>query len=149
MMASKDQELITQFLYELGFRSEHVEFEHYIGSLRLDIYIPKYALAIEYHGKQHFEFVGHFHGTNQGFLEAIKRDFDKVQACKDVGITLIAFDYRDKITKDLVYERLVYALDNPVPEVEAELTYEEKMKKKAKEIRKERYREFKRRSKLQ
>jgi hypothetical protein len=51
------------------------------GNLRLDFFLPTRRLAIEVHGRQHYEFVPHFHKTRLGFLQHRKRDTLKVDWC--------------------------------------------------------------------
>ena len=42
--------------------------------LYLDIFMPSISLAVEVHGRQHYEFVPFFHKTKADFLLARKRD---------------------------------------------------------------------------
>lgn len=66
---------------------------HYpIGRKHLDIYIPSIKIAIEYQGEQHFRPIKWF-GGDEPFIKQTKRDLDKIQYCKDNGITL--FHYTD------------------------------------------------------
>ena len=44
---------------------------------RFDFYLPKYNLAIQYNGKQHYEYIPFFHKTKEGFLEYQNRDLKK------------------------------------------------------------------------
>lgn len=142
---SVGQTLLTEYLHEL-FEPKEFEYEHHVGDrLRLDIFMPAYDIGIEYHGIQHFEFSKHLHGTRQGFLKAIQRDFHKVEACKELGITLVVFSCKDELTKDLVYDRMKHALENPIPKQGDHRTYEEKMRDRAREYRREKYRESKER----
>jgi hypothetical protein len=128
------------------FEPKDFVYEHHVGNgLRLDIFMPKYDIGIEYHGRQHFEFSTHFHGDRAGYLKAIQRDFAKVEACQAQGITLVVFTDREIMTKDLVYEKMMDAFMNPVPQVKKPLTHEEQMKERAREYRRERYRESKER----
>ena len=47
-----------------------------------DIYFPKYNVAIEYNGRQHYVEVEHF-GGKLGFENTLKRDELKRQKCKE------------------------------------------------------------------
>ena len=40
------------------------------STLYVDFFIPSHSLAIEVHGRQHFEFVAHFHGDRKGFRKS-------------------------------------------------------------------------------
>ena len=61
------------------------------SQLRLDFFLPKINIAVEVHGRQHFEFVKHFHGTRKKFAEAKLRDQLKKQWCELNGIELIVW----------------------------------------------------------
>ena len=58
--------------------------------LRLDFYLPKYNLAIECQGRQHFEPVNKF-GGEERFLENIERDKRKFNLCKIHNIDVLYF----------------------------------------------------------
>lgn len=91
--------------------NEEVIIEHPLGErLRLDVYCPRLKIGAEYHGRQHFEFVAHFHGNLDGFRESQRRDDRKLELCAEQGITLISFRYNDDLSEDTVYERLLLAL---------------------------------------
>ena len=61
--------------------------------LFMDFYIPGLNLAIEVHGRQHYEFVPFFHKTKRGFAQALNRDDDKKEWCEINGIDLIELSY--------------------------------------------------------
>lgn len=61
------------------------------SQLRLDFFLPKINVAIEVHGRQHFEFVKHFHGTKKKFAEAKRRDELKAKWCDMNDIELIVW----------------------------------------------------------
>lgn len=60
----------------------------WLGGSELDFYIPEIEVAIEVQGNQHFEYVPHFHGTYQNFLDQRRRDIHKKEICFERGITL-------------------------------------------------------------
>lgn len=60
----------------------------WLGRQHLDIFIPKLSIAIEYHGRQHFEAVEHF-GGDKALIETKKRDKNKRNKCLRNGIRLI------------------------------------------------------------
>lgn len=85
--------------------------EYHIGNrLKLDIYCPKYKLALEYHGKQHFYYTGMFHASKEDFVESQKRDEFKSKWCVDNGVSLIVFRYDDGLTEESVFERIIQEL---------------------------------------
>ena len=66
--------------------------------LYLDIFLPSISLAVEVHGRQHYEFVPFFHKTKADFLLARKRDRDKLEWCNlnDVTLVTLPHDEEDK-----------------------------------------------------
>lgn len=66
-------------------------------NLELDIYNEDLRLAVEYNGKQHYEYNRHFHrGSNDRFQNQQYRDLIKQQLCRDQGIHLIVVPYSIK-----------------------------------------------------
>lgn len=56
------------------------------GGLTADFVLLSNKLVVEVHGRQHYEFVHHFHGTRRGFIEAQIRDRRKRQWCNNNGL---------------------------------------------------------------
>jgi hypothetical protein len=97
---------------------EDVITEQPIGErLKLDVYCPKYRLAAEFHGQQHFTYIEHFHGDMAGFKDSQRRDARKVEICQEKRIALVAFDARDPMTEDYVFKRLLEAMQATPPVV--------------------------------
>ena len=65
--------------------------------MELDCYNPELKLAVEYSGKQHYEYVPYFHKNKEAFLNQKYRDELKRRMCKDNMITLIEVPYTVKI----------------------------------------------------
>lgn len=57
--------------------------------LELDFYIPRFDVAIEVQGDQHYEFTPFFHGDTEGYRKQIERDKRKRAICESRGITLL------------------------------------------------------------
>jgi very-short-patch-repair endonuclease len=57
--------------------------------LFIDIWVPQLRLAIEVHGKQHDQFVEHFHGTADNFRNCRRRDRIKEEWVASNGYTLV------------------------------------------------------------
>jgi hypothetical protein len=70
--------------------------------IELDIYCDALKLAVEYQGKQHYEFVPFFHGTVDKFQAQVARDILKVKGCQDKGINLICVPFSLKKRQDIV-----------------------------------------------
>ena len=75
------------------------------STLFVDFLIPSASLAVEVHGRQHFEFVAHFHGDKRGFRKSKARDKDKVNWLELNSITLVTLNYLE--TEDEWRERIV------------------------------------------
>lgn len=52
------------------------------GKLAADFLLPRKRLVVEVHGRQHYEYVPHFHGDELNFLSSIHRDDRKRQWCE-------------------------------------------------------------------
>lgn len=148
---SRGQSSLTDIMRRL-IPGEEVVNEYHIGErLMLDVYCPKYKLAIEYHGRQHFYFTEYFHKDKQGFLDSQKRDNRKEELCAEQGITLVVFRYNDDLNEDTVFRRLLLALEAMPQRVVTPKKsrfkgnpYYEAMKKRNREYQKAAYRRKKR-----
>lgn len=60
----------------------------WIGRQHLDVFIPEYAVALEYQGAQHDEPVEYF-GGEEAYLATKKRDTTKKRKCTKNGVRLI------------------------------------------------------------
>lgn len=63
------------------------------NNLELDCYSKKLRLALEYNGKQHYEYVEKFHKTKTDFYNQKYRDDIKKRLCYENGIDLIEVPY--------------------------------------------------------
>lgn len=125
--------------------------EHHIGErLMLDIYVPSYNLALEYHGRQHFFYSNLFHKDKEDFLEGQRRDERKVELCEEQGITLVAFRFTDELTDESVFDRILDAIKNaPATPLEKKQSsfkgnhFYEKMMASKREYNRQRYKQLK------
>lgn len=62
-------------------------------NLELDCYNKNMQLAVEYSGKQHYEYIPYFHKNKEAFTNQKYRDFMKKTMCRDNRITLIEVPY--------------------------------------------------------
>ena len=83
-----------------------LETEHYT-LMYLDIYFPKYKLAVEYHGEQHYKFPNFFHKNKKQFLDGQKRDVRKKQLIKKHGIKFIEWKFSEPFTEKRAYNKLI------------------------------------------
>jgi hypothetical protein len=84
----------------------------FLNSLELDGFCEELNLAFEYQGKQHFEFIPHFHLDDQALVRQQERDARKRLLCAEHAITLIEipfeYDHRDKDKMEVfIMEKLV------------------------------------------
>jgi hypothetical protein len=63
------------------------------SSLYLDLYLPLIPLAVEVHGKQHYEHIPFFHKTKADFLLSQKRDKDKANWAEFNHIFFVVLPY--------------------------------------------------------
>lgn len=77
----------------------------------IDAFYPEHNLALEYNGKQHYEYCNFFHKDENLFLEAQKRDLDKYSQLKEKGINLIIHKYSDELTT--LEKKLLFVKNNP------------------------------------
>ncbi|MBR6517584.1 MAG: hypothetical protein IKT40_12205 [Bacilli bacterium] len=82
---------VEQFL--INNKIEHIK-QYNIDNQYLDFYLPKYNIAIECQGKQHFGYGGWTKDEEKrkkGFELIFERDIKKYNKCKDLGIKLYYF----------------------------------------------------------
>ena len=123
------------------YKETHIEEEFHIGEgLRLDFYLPKMRLGFEYHGRQHRQFVEHFHGDASGFAAHKYRDSRKLELAESLGIGVVVVWFDELLTKELVHERALAALIPPVVEKKKEKSeWQKKQLEKARLARRESY----------
>ncbi len=66
-------------------------------NLELDCFDKELGLAVEYNGKQHYEFIPYFHKNKEAFMNQKYRDDMKRRICKENGIYLIEVPYTIKV----------------------------------------------------
>jgi hypothetical protein len=77
----------------------------WLGSQRLDIFLPALDLAIEYQGEQHYLPLEHW-GGEAGLLARRDLDERKREACLRAGIRLVEWRYDEPISAARVRARL-------------------------------------------
>jgi len=94
----------------------NIEYEYryhskWLGNLELDFYLPKFNVAIECQGLQHFKPISYFGGLDK-FIKQIENDKTKLEKCKEMKIPLLYFSNLKKenmitdlkILKNKIYE---------------------------------------------
>lgn len=75
------------------------------GRMSYDIYISEKKIAIEYQGRQHFEPI-EFFGGKKSYLETINRDKEKLSLSEAQGVSVVYFNYWEKIDKETLLKKL-------------------------------------------
>jgi len=121
-----------------------------LGRLELDGFCEKLEVAFEHHGKQHYNYVPHFHRKKEDFDKQIARDALKKKLCDENGVTLLiipdlftktSVDDLRKIICNFAKERLLTIDLEKKVELTAAYTYSEfnEIKKICKELQIECY----------
>ena len=66
-------------------------------NLELDCFNEELRIAVEYNGRQHYEYVPYFHANKEAFLNQKYRDDMKRRICRDNNIFLIEVPYNIKL----------------------------------------------------
>ncbi len=96
---------VSQILSEL-YPNDIIFEEFFIPGdcLYIDFFVPRRGIAIEVHGRQHYEYSEFFHGSKASFLKHQKRDSRKESWCKTNNIDLVVIKYNEK--EDSIRSRL-------------------------------------------
>jgi len=90
------EERISSLLTKEGIAFEQEKRFEWLGKQRLDFYLPKYNVAIECQGIQHFEPVAYF-GGKEGFDYRMANDEKKLKLCSEHGVKLLYFsNFKEK-----------------------------------------------------
>ena len=113
-IANRVYELIKElFPYNVIIKEHYV---NYNGTrLFFDFFIKDLGVHIEVQGRQHFNFVKHFHETKERFLGQKKRDNLKLEYIeKNKLFSLVKVKYDEEITKVLLISKIEEVLDSKV-----------------------------------
>ena len=89
------------------FRIEKEYYVYFKGTrLFFDFFIKELWVAIEVQGRQHNEFVQHFHGDRDGFIKSKRRDNLKKEYCESAEIDLVAINYDEDMTVKEIMDRI-------------------------------------------
>lgn len=84
--------------------------EYYISldgsKLFFDFYVKELGILIEAQGRQHEEFIKHFHTDAGGFLASKHRDNLKLEYCERKNLILILFDDKDELTEESLLNKI-------------------------------------------
>lgn len=109
---SEQSDKVYTLLREL-FPQAYIKKEHYVrfkgARLFFDFFLPQYSILVEVQGRQHYEYIKHFHGDIENFKNYKKRDNLKVEYAVDSELCLILVDYNEDINKECLLEKMVEA----------------------------------------
>lgn len=94
---SKGEKFVESYLNSkiISFESQKkFEYCRNINKLPFDFYAKCYNLIIEFHGKQHYEFIKYFHKEYESFEDSQKRDELKKKYAIENHITFLEIDGR-------------------------------------------------------
>ena len=95
---------------------KRVFLEHYVKykgqRLFFDFYIKELSVFVECQGRQHLEYVKHFHGDNEGFIKQKLRDNLKLEYIQNNDFYLIRIYDSENITKELVLNKINSAFNS-------------------------------------
>jgi hypothetical protein len=75
--------------------------------LYADFFIPDAMLVIEVHGRQHYQYCSFFHKDKIDFVNAKKRDTDKIEWCEMNNINIVVLPFNEKDTwKNLIQQAM-------------------------------------------
>lgn len=104
--------LQEMFPKHLGNRIQKEIYINYKGQkLFFDFYIRELGVYVEVQGRQHTQFVKHFHGDKEAFKAQKMRDNLKIRYVQEQEQCLVRFHYDEKITKKLVTKKINKALE--------------------------------------
>lgn len=69
------------------------------SNLELDCYCPELNVAIEYNGRQHYEYTPYFHASRDAFNTIRYRDEMKARLCRENGVSLIVVPYNVPVSE--------------------------------------------------
>jgi very-short-patch-repair endonuclease len=99
-----------------AFTGYKIEEEYGIGNrLRLDFFVPELKIAFEFDGSQHTEFSEHFHGDEDSFRDAQKRDRNKDEYCALNGIKLVRVTKGSDLSVDDLLQAALQRFDTDAP----------------------------------
>lgn len=114
VIASKVQSILNELFpanpHRRVFEEHFVRYKN--NKLFFDFYVKENMLLVECQGRQHFEFVKHFHGTADNFRSQKFRDNLKIEYVQENDLYLIRLYESEKITKDLILDKINIAYDS-------------------------------------
>ena len=104
-LSDKTYEELKKWFPHFSIYEEH--YVRYKGSrLFFDFYIKEMGVLVEVQGRQHDQFVKHFHADREGFVESKRRDNLKKDYCEKTGKVLIEVRSEEELDRDKFIKRI-------------------------------------------
>lgn len=96
------EEVITRLTNTFGDKLDEYS-PDWLGKQRFDIYIPKYNIAIEYNGEQHYKPMAKFGGVI-GYNKTVERDSHKLEKCKanNCKLYVLRYNYKNNDLQEII-----------------------------------------------
>ena len=104
---------VLNMLLNNGIESKQCKKFEWLGLQHLDFYLPKYNLAIECQGEQHYKSVEQFGGDCE-FLKLQERDKRKKKLCEENGVKLLYFTHYKNVDENEVTFKDINKLLNEI-----------------------------------
>lgn len=143
---SEEQRIIYRFLKELYPYYDVIYEATLPNGMRFDCFVKQIGVVIELDGKQHTQFVKHFHRDENGFLLQQLKDSKKDSIAAEMGIRLLRINQWDCPKTKEELKSLIDSIPDPGVEYDYFVLDDNRdnpINKKAKEIRHKRYLEYK------
>ena len=83
------EELFIRMLIDVGLVIEEQFSPTWAGNKRYDAHLSEHNILIELHGQQHYQYVKHFHRTEQGYVDSFQKDRLKRELAVENGMIQI------------------------------------------------------------
>lgn len=148
---SHDQRKLYDLLGEVypGLKIAY-EYPLYDVNQRVDLFIPSLGIAIEYSGRQHSEYVQHFHKDFEGYMKGRQQDQKKIEYLASKGVKLVIIKHNEMVDTPEQLKTLIDSVDYPPVEysgLEAVNTVKQDRLERDREYRRKAYLKYKERKK--
>lgn len=79
--------------------------------LFFDFYLKDLDCLIEVQGRQHTQFIKHFHGDKDGYIKSKYRDNLKLEYAQEKNTSLVRIYYDEYLTEELIADRIYEAIE--------------------------------------
>ncbi len=101
-----NEQMLRSYVLNLFNQYEIKKDRTVLKPFEIDIYIPDLKLGFEYDGEQHYIYPNAFHNSREEFEKQQLRDSEKRKKADNLGIKLVTIRYDEKITVELVKDKL-------------------------------------------